>query len=111
MEQSPSWEANRFVASQEIPRILWKLNVHYRIHKYPSTVSNLSQLIPVHTPTSHFLKIYLNIIFPSTPRSPKWLSENGSNVGYRSVVCFFILGDKQRTKNEILSVTKGDYLR
>jgi hypothetical protein len=22
MEQSPSWEANRFVASQEIPRIL-----------------------------------------------------------------------------------------
>jgi len=24
MEQSPSWEANRFSASQEIPRILWK---------------------------------------------------------------------------------------
>ena len=23
MEQSPSWEANRFSASQEIPRILW----------------------------------------------------------------------------------------
>jgi len=27
MEQSPSWEANRFSASQEIPRILWNPKV------------------------------------------------------------------------------------
>ena len=32
MEQSPSWEANRFSASQEIPRILCNQKVHYRIH-------------------------------------------------------------------------------
>jgi len=32
----------------------------------------LSQLDSVHIPTSHFLMINLNIIFPSTPRSPKW---------------------------------------
>jgi len=31
MEQSPSWKANRFSASQEIPRILWKVEVHFRI--------------------------------------------------------------------------------
>ena len=33
MEQSPSWEANRFAASQEIPNILWNPKIHYCIHK------------------------------------------------------------------------------
>jgi len=35
MVQSPSWEANWFAASQEIPRILWNPKVHYRTHKRP----------------------------------------------------------------------------
>ena len=56
MTQSPSWEANRFSASQEITHILWNPKDHYRIHKCLSPVI-LSQLESVHTPTSHFLKI------------------------------------------------------
>ena len=72
MVQSPSWAANWFAASQEIPRISRNPKVHYRIHKCPPPVPILGQPNPVHIPTSHLLEIRPSIIHPSTPRSPHW---------------------------------------
>ena len=77
MVLSPSWEANWFAASQEIPHISQNPKVHYRTHKRPPPVSILGQPNPVHIPTYHLLEIHPNIIHPSTPRSPQWSFPSG----------------------------------
>jgi len=40
MVQSPSWEANWFAASQEMPSISWNPKVHYRTHKHFHTANS-----------------------------------------------------------------------
>ena len=66
MVQSPSWEANWFAASQEIPRISRNPKVHYRTHKLPPPISILGQPKPVHIPTSHLiLSTHLRLGLPS----------------------------------------------
>jgi len=76
MVQSPSWAANWFAASQEIPGISRNPKVHYRIYNRPPPVSILGQPNPVHIPTSHLLEIHPNIIHPSKPGSPQWFIYN-----------------------------------
>jgi len=70
MDHSPSWEANQFSVSQEIPCILWNLNAHYHIYKSPQPVPLLTSIQCM--PPSNFLKIHFNIILSYMPGSSKW---------------------------------------
>ena len=48
--------------SQEIPRILWNPNVHYRLHKSTTPALILSQINSVNVSPFHFVKISISIL-------------------------------------------------
>ena len=72
MQQSASWAANRFTASQDIPRVLWNQKVHYRSHKCPPPDpifrASSKQSIPPHRTSWRSILIlssYLRLGLPS----------------------------------------------
>jgi hypothetical protein len=81
MELSPSIEATRSLASQEISSILWNQKVHYHVRKHPHMSLSLAGSIQCMLPHPYFLKIPCNIIFiykpdlPSQVFRPKFYNE------------------------------------
>ena len=73
-KQSPSSEANRFAANQEIPSNFMLVEGSLPHSQVPATCPypEPARSSPYPSPTPYFLKIHLNIILPSRPGPPKW---------------------------------------
>ena len=67
-----SFLKSQLLLSQEIPCVVWNPEVHYRVYKSLLCFPILSQISPVHNLPLYFLKVYFNIILPSTTRCSKW---------------------------------------
>jgi hypothetical protein len=62
IDQSPSWEAKRPSARQEIYSILWNPMFHDYINRSTTRVPILRQMNPVHAPAANSSKTYFNLI-------------------------------------------------
>jgi hypothetical protein len=65
MELSPSGGAANSAATQEIPSILWNPKVHYRVHKSPPLVPNLSPIHPIYLRSILILSTHLRLGLPN----------------------------------------------
>jgi len=84
MQQGPSWEANRSLASQETPRIIWNPNAHYRVHNGPplfpvlSEISSLYAILFLEDPFQYYLYTYVQVFqvvdFPPASSSNSYTS-------------------------------------
>jgi hypothetical protein len=70
MEQNP-WKADSCVVSQEIPWVLWNLNLNYGIKENTPLVTILNHVNPSHILESCLFNTYFNII-PTAPGSSWW---------------------------------------
>jgi len=53
VDRGSSWKANISLASQEFPPILWKPEVHYRVHNSLPLFTIMSQMNP--SKSSHYI--------------------------------------------------------
>jgi len=82
VKEIPSWDAESSSASQQKLRILWKSDIHCRIHNSPPPVPILSHINPIHPFSSYLFKILKlcshlrlglpRVLFPSGFQVPTW---------------------------------------
>jgi hypothetical protein len=87
LTNSPSWEAQRSTASQEVPCTVWNPKVHYGIHKCLPPVPVQSQINPAHASASYILKILIYMMsHPGKPTSSSLLLWEHSILNEQSLV-------------------------
>lgn len=64
-----SMKAGSLLDNQDIPVIVWNMEVHCRAQNCPTLAPVLRHINPVHDLPSWFINIHINIILPHTPKS------------------------------------------